>query len=68
MDESADAQVDPHRVRIGLAIVTVIVLAALVMVAVVDDPLGRSVMLAVVVLGFVRAFLLTRSLRRDARS
>jgi Flp pilus assembly protein TadB len=67
VNEPIDPQMDSRKVRMGLAIVTVIVLVALVLVAVVDDPVGRAVMLAVAALGFVRAFLLTRSLRRDLR-
>lgn len=55
---------NPRKVRIGLAIITVIVLGALAAVALLDDPLGRAVMLAVAAVGIVRAFLLSRSLRR----
>ena len=48
----------------GLIVIAVVVLVAAVLVAVIDDPLGRAVMLAVAAVGIVRAFLLTRSLRR----
>jgi hypothetical protein len=37
---------------------------AIVLLFVIDDPLGRAVMFAVAALGVIRAFLLTRSLRR----
>ena len=37
---------------------------AVVLLFVIDDPFGRAVMFAVAALGVVRAFLLTRSLRR----
>jgi hypothetical protein len=57
--------VDPRRVRIGLAIVTLIFLVALVLIAVVDDPLGRAMMVVVVLISLVRAALLVRSIRRD---
>ena len=56
--------VDRRRVRLGLAVVAVVVVVAGVLVAVLEDPVGRAVMLAVAALGVVRAFLLSRSLRR----
>ena len=59
-----DRQPDPRKVRAGLIVISLVVLAAAVLVVVVDDPLGRGVMVAVAALGIVRAFLLTRSLRR----
>ena len=64
MAEPLDPQVDPRKVRIGLAMISVVVLVAVVLFVVIDDPVGRAVMFAVAVLGIVRAFLLTRSLRR----
>lgn len=65
MDDHA-AQPDPRKVRQGLAIVTVAVVVALVLLFVLDDPIAKAVMLAVALSGFVRAFLLSRSLRRGA--
>ena len=64
VDQSPN-EVDPRRVRIGLAILTVVFLIALVLVAVVDDPVGRAMMVAVVFISIVRAWLLVRSIRRD---
>jgi hypothetical protein len=55
---------DRRKIRAGLAIVTVVVLAALILMAVIDSGLGRAVMFAIAVTAFVRAFLLARSLRR----
>jgi hypothetical protein len=55
---------DPRKVRAGLVVITAIVLVAAVLVVVIDDPFGRAVMLGVALVGVVRAFLLTRSLRR----
>lgn len=63
--EPAAPRPDPRKVRIGLVVIVAVVLVASVLVAVLDDPIGRAVMLAVAALGIVRAFLLTRSLRRD---
>jgi hypothetical protein len=62
--EPAAPQVDPRKVRMGLIVIAIVVVVAAVLVAVLDDPLGRAVMLAVAAVGIVRAFLLTRSLRR----
>jgi hypothetical protein len=67
VNEPSEQQPDQRKVRMGLALVTVVVFVAGTLVVVVDDPFGRAVMLAVAALGFVRAYLLTRSLRRDAR-
>ena len=51
--------------RIGLVVVlVVVVVVAVVLVVVIDDPFGRAVMFAVAALAVVRAFLLSRSLRR----
>lgn len=55
------------RIRVGLAIVAVVVIVALGLMVVIDSPLGRAIMFAVAVTAFVRAFLLYRSLRRDQR-
>jgi hypothetical protein len=63
-DAHPDPQLDRRKVRIGLAMISVVVVVAIVLVFVVDDPLGRSIMFGVAALGLVRAFLLTRSLRR----
>ena len=59
-----DPQLDRRKVRIGLLMVTAVVVVALVLVAVIDDPFGRAVMVGVALVAIVRAFLLTRSLRR----
>lgn len=57
-------EVDPTKVRIGLAIVSVAFLAALAVALLVDDPTARAIMGLVMFLAFVRAALLVRSLRR----
>ena len=63
-DAHPDPQLDRRKVRIGLAMISVVVAAAIVLLFVIDDPFGRAVMFAVAALGVIRAFLLTRSLRR----
>ena len=66
MSEDAPAQYDRTKIRIGLAIISVVVLLALVMVAVIDAAAGKAVMFAIAALGFVRLFLLTRAMRRES--
>jgi hypothetical protein len=60
-----EEQMDPRKVRIGLAMVVVTVAIAIALLAVVDSPLVRAVMAGVAVLGIVRAFLLYRSIRAE---
>ena len=57
-------QPDPRKVRAGLILVVLVVAVSVVLLVVIDDPLGKIVMLAVALTAFVRALLLTRSLRR----
>lgn len=60
-----EEQMDPRKVRIGLAMVVVTVIVAIALLAVVDSNLARAVMAGIAVLGIVRAFLLYRSIRRE---
>lgn len=60
-----DEQMDPRKVRIGLAMVVVAVVVAVALIAVVDSNLVRAVMAGIALLGIVRAFLLYRSIRRE---
>ena len=62
MEPSED--VDRRRVRIGLAIVSALVLVTFVLLLTVDEPLGRAVMGAVMFAALVRAALLIRTIRR----
>lgn len=64
MPEPGAPTVDPKKVRAGLVLVVLVVVVAGVLAVVVDDPIGRAVMVAVAALGIMRAFLLSRSLRR----
>jgi hypothetical protein len=56
---------DPKKVRIGLAMVGVVLVAALVLFFVVDSALGQAVMFAIAAVALVRAYLLSRWLRRE---
>ena len=66
MSESAPAEYDRRKIRIGLAIISVVVIAALVLLAVVESTVGKGIMFAIAVLGFGRLFLLSRDLRRGS--
>lgn len=56
---------DRRKIRIGLAVISGVVVAALVMFFVVSAPAGKAVMFAIAATALVRAYLLTRSLRAD---
>ncbi|HEY4634410.1 MAG TPA: hypothetical protein VIH00_10870, partial [Candidatus Limnocylindrales bacterium] len=62
-----NAEFDPRRVRAGLIVLSLVVGVAIVMAIAVDAPIVRLLMLAIVVFTFVRMFLITRAVRRDAR-
>ena len=57
-------EMDPRKVRIGLAMVAAVVVVAVALATIVDSPLARAVMVGIAVLGIIRAFLLYRSVRR----
>jgi hypothetical protein len=61
----SEQQMDPRKVRIGLAMVVLTVVVAVALITVVDSNVVRAVMAGVALLGIVRAFLLFRSIRRD---
>ena len=63
MSDAVPPQLDRRKIRIGLAIITVVVIVALVMIAVIDSAAGKAVMFAIALVAFLRLFLLTRSLR-----
>jgi hypothetical protein len=68
----ADADPPPEmsrtKIRIGLALISLVVIAALVLVFLIEAPAGKAVMFAIAATAFVRAFLLSRSLRRERRA
>ena len=66
MSEDTPQELDRRKVRIGLAIISAIVLVSLVLVAVVDSAFGKAVMFAIAAMAFLRLFLLTRSIRRGS--
>ena len=56
-------EMDRRKIRIGLAMVTAVVIVALVLVAVIESAVGKAVMFAIALVAFVRLFALTRSMR-----
>jgi hypothetical protein len=65
MTDPTEAQRDPRKVRLGLAIICVVVVIALGGVVVIDAPAGKALMFAVAATAFVRAFLIFRWLRTE---
>ena len=65
MSDETPPQRSVAKVRIGLALIGVVILVALVMIAVIEAPAGKAVMLAIALTAFVRAYLLYRDLRRE---
>jgi len=59
-----EPQLDLRKVRIGLIMISLVVIVAVALLFVIEDPVGRAIMFAVAALGVIRAFLLSRSLRR----
>jgi hypothetical protein len=55
---------NPRKVRLGLFIIGVILVAAIIMAIVVKDPVGRAIFVAIMILAFVRMILLVNWLRR----
>jgi hypothetical protein len=63
-----EPQMSPAKVRVGLAIISVVVLIAVAMFFVVEAPAGKALMFAIALTAFVRAALLVRSARRDGQA
>ena len=68
MAEDPTPEINRTKIRIGLALISLVVIAALVLVFVVEAPAGKAVMFAIAVTAFARAFLLSRSLRQERGS
>ncbi|MBA2609760.1 MAG: hypothetical protein H0U92_12520 [Actinobacteria bacterium] len=57
-------EIDARRVRIGLAILVVVVVGALIGAVVLDNPTGKVVMIGIVAFTVIRAWTLRRALGR----
>ena len=68
MPDDPTPEIDRRKIRIGLALISVVVIVALVMVFVIEAPAGKAVMFAIALTAFVRAYLLSRSLRQERGS
>lgn len=60
-----DQQPDATKVRVGLALVCVVVVVAVVLASVIDSTAGKAIMFAIAFTAVVRAYLLMRSLKRE---
>jgi len=56
---------NPQKVRIGLAIVSLIFVASAILIAVADSTTGKAIFFAIAAMTLVRAALLARWLRRQ---
>ena len=65
MADDPTPQISRTKIRIGLGLISLVVIAALVLVFVIEAPAGKAVMFAIALTAFVRAFLLSRSLREE---
>ena len=63
-DETA-GETSVARVRIGLAIIGIVIAVALLLTATIDSTAGKAVMGAIALTALVRAYLLFRSLRGE---
>jgi hypothetical protein len=66
MADAPPPDTDPRRVRLGLLLLTVVVLVALGVAILVDDPVARLVMAAIVVFTVGRTWVLRRAIRHGA--
>jgi hypothetical protein len=64
MTGPSDDQRDIRKVRIGLAMITAVVVITIVGLVIVESALGKAIMFAVAATAIVRAFLLVRWLKR----
>lgn len=67
MDEPTDARLDPRKVRVGLAVVGVVLVVALVLLLVIDSAFAKAIMFAIAAVALVRAYLLSRWLRTQGQ-
>ncbi|MGI8663839.1 MAG: hypothetical protein ACR2LQ_11625 [Acidimicrobiales bacterium] len=65
MDAADDnpRELDRRKIRLGLAMVSVVVVIAVAMFFIVEAPAGKALMFAIALTAFVRAYLLSRRVR-----
>jgi hypothetical protein len=59
-----DEAPNPKKVRLGLALLTLVVVAAIIAAIVIDSSFGKAIMVAIAFTVLVRAFLIARWLRQ----
>lgn len=65
MADSPPPPIDRTKVRLGLALIALVLVASLVLAFVLAAAILKAFMFAIAVTAFVRVFLLARSLRAD---
>lgn len=68
MADDTPPEIDPRKIRMGLGLITVVVVVSIVLLFAVGSPLGKAVMFAIAVTAFYRAFRLTRSLHAERQA
>ena len=66
MDQTT-SELDPRKVRIGLAIVSLILVASIVCIGIADGAVAKAIFFAIAAMTMMRAALLARWLRRQRR-
>jgi hypothetical protein len=60
----SEPQVSPAKIRVGLVMVAVLFVASIVLIATVNDPIGRAIFFAAALTALVRGWLLVRWIRK----
>ncbi|MCA1696527.1 MAG: hypothetical protein LC749_18395 [Actinobacteria bacterium] len=68
MDEDVSQEPNARKVRIGLVLISVVFVVGIGLIFVIDDPLGRLIMGAVVLFVVIRTALLVRAIKRAQRA
>ena len=68
MADDPQPEISRTKIRIGLALISVVIIGSLILLFVVEAAAGKAVMFAIALTAFVRAYLLTKSLRAERSS
>jgi hypothetical protein len=66
MDDASEPQIDRRKVRLGLALIGLVLVVALVLLFAAEGAIVKALMFAIALTAFVRLFRLTRSLRQGS--
>jgi hypothetical protein len=64
MADAEDAEMSPTRVRIGLGIITVVMVVAIGVIVTVDEPAARFLFMAIILIGLFQTWRIFRAQRR----